>query len=62
MMRYGLYFEIILNIKWLYNHIEIMISAAQMLGSSGACPAPFFLKNVQFGVNIFIRFCIKIVV
>ena len=35
--RLGLYFEGIMNKKWLYFHIEIMISATKMLGSSGAC-------------------------
>ena len=32
----GLYFEGIMNRKWLL-HIEIMISALEMLGGSGAC-------------------------
>ena len=35
--RFGLYFEIILNSKWLYFHIEIIISATEMLGGSEAC-------------------------
>ena len=35
--RFGLYFEGILNRKWLYFHIEIMISATEMLGGSGTC-------------------------
>ena len=34
--RFGLYFEGILNRKWLL-HIEIMISATEMLGGSGTC-------------------------
>ena len=33
--RFGLCFEGFLNRKWLYFHIEIMLSAAEMLGSSG---------------------------
>ena len=35
--RFGLYFENILNNKWLYFYIEIIISAAHMLENSGAC-------------------------
>ena len=27
---FGLYFEIVMNKKWLYFHIEIMISATEM--------------------------------
>ena len=34
--RFGLYFEGILNRKWLL-HIEIMISATEMLGGPGTC-------------------------
>ena len=33
--RFGLYYERILNSKWL--HIEIMISATEMIGGSEAC-------------------------
>ena len=35
--RLGLYFEGIMNRKGLYFHKEIMISATEMLGGSGAC-------------------------
>ena len=35
--RFGLYFEGIMNRKWLYFHIVIMISVTEMLGGSGAC-------------------------
>ena len=34
--RFGLYFEEIMN-KYGCFHIEIMISATEMLGGSGAC-------------------------
>ena len=37
MKHFGLYFDGIMNRKWLYFHIEIMISAMDMLGGSGAC-------------------------
>ena len=33
--RFGLYFEGILDKKWL--HIELVISATEMLGGSGTC-------------------------
>ena len=35
--RFGLYFEGIINRKWLLSYIEIMISATEMLGGSGVC-------------------------
>ena len=35
--RFGLYFERILNSKWLLFDIEIMISTTEMLGGSEAC-------------------------
>ena len=40
--RSALYFEIILNSKWLYLHIEIIISATEMVGSSEACSSRKF--------------------
>ena len=35
--RFCLDFDRIMNRKWLYCHVEIMISATEMLGASGAC-------------------------
>ena len=45
--RFGLYFEGILNRKWLL-HIEIMISATEMLGGSGACFPRKFMQSSGF--------------
>ena len=45
--RFGLYFEGILNRKWLL-HIEIMISATEMLGASGACFLRKFMQSSGF--------------
>ena len=42
--RFGLDFERILNRKWLYFHIEIVISATEMLGGSGTCSPQKRLK------------------
>ena len=36
------YFEGVMNRKWLYFHIEIIISATKMLRSSGACSPRIF--------------------
>ena len=49
--RFGLYFEIILNRKWLYFHIEIVISDTEMLGGSGTymLPAKFLKCLMQSG-------------
>ena len=43
LQRIGLYFERILNRKYSF-HIEIMISATEMLGGSGPCFSRNFLK------------------
>ena len=40
--HFGLYFEGILNRKWLYFHNEIMIIATEMLWGSGTCSPKFF--------------------
>ena len=40
--HFGLYFEGILNRKWLYFHNEIMIIATEMLWGSGTCSLKFF--------------------
>ena len=40
-----------------YFHVEIMISATHMPGVM--LPSEKIFKNVQFGVDILIRFCIK---
>ena len=40
--RFGLYFEKILNRKWLYFHIDIVLSDTEMLGGSSAYPRENF--------------------
>ena len=44
-MRFSVYFERILNTHNGYFHIEIIISAAHILGGSGACFPEKMLKE-----------------
>ena len=62
-MRFSVYFDCILNEKNGSFHIEIMISAAQMLGPGHATLREIFYKMcnlMRFGKYL-VRFCIKIV-
>ena len=61
--HFGLYFERILNSKWLLFYIEIMISTTEMIGGSETCSQRKFCSDwcnlVGFDVLFLIRFSLK---
>ena len=53
-LKIGLYFEIVLNSKWLCFHIKIIISATNMLWGSEACsPKKFEMIGAIWSVLMY---------